>query len=212
MNIRKVVGIYLAAGKSERMGSNKLSLPLGADSLGSKALKTALHSKLDHIIVVTTEDDLLKWIPPSFFLAPYGQRWSHLPCAESRQGQASSLICGIKKAIHLQADGAMIILADQPFLSRDIINDILFLFRKEESYDFVAASCNGIPRPPILFSERRFGQLMKQQGDEGARKWLRKNGRHHGLMKEYADYKSFIDIDTREEYLLVKMLHDEKMS
>lgn len=209
MKIPKIVGIYLAAGKSERMGSDKLSLPLGDGKLGSRALKTALHSKLDHIFVVTREDDLLEWIHPSLFLAPYVQRWSHLPCAESMQGQSSSLKCGIKKAINSQADGAMVILADQPFLSKDIINEILVLFGEGKSYDFVAASHKEIMRPPVLFSERQFWRLMKLEGDEGARKWLRKSGHHHGVMKEYTDYKSFIDIDTREEYRLVKMLWEE---
>ena len=209
MNMPKIVGIYLAAGKSERMGFNKLSLPLGKEKLGSRALKTALHSTLDHIIVVTREDDLLEWVHPSLFLAPYAQRWSHLPCAESVQGQSSSIRGGIKKAIDLQADGAMIILADQPFLSRDIMDDILFLFREGQSYGFVAASYKEIPRPPILFSEREFRRLMKLQGDEGARKWLRTSGGFHGLIKEYTDYESFIDVDTKEEYWLIKMLCEE---
>ena len=47
----KVVGIYLAAGKSQRMGTpNKLALPVGKMSLGSLALETALKSSLDKVL------------------------------------------------------------------------------------------------------------------------------------------------------------------
>ncbi|MFC3885744.1 nucleotidyltransferase family protein [Bacillus songklensis] len=208
MNEAKIIGIYLAAGKSRRMGSNKLFLPLGDDRLGSRALKTALQSSLDHIVVITRQDDFLEWVHPSLFLEPFNKRWSYLPCPKAEQGQSLSLKCGIQKAQSLQADGIIILLADQPFISKEMLDELISLFNDKRSYDFVAASYNDIPRPPILFSKNQFSHLLKLKGDEGARRLLRKSGCHHGLMKHYDDYANFIDIDTREEYELVKMLWD----
>lgn len=49
----KTAAIYLAAGTSRRMGTDKRSLVLNGVSLGSMALKNALLSKLDHIFVIT---------------------------------------------------------------------------------------------------------------------------------------------------------------
>lgn len=62
-----IVAVYLAAGASKRMGSNKLLLPLGNGCLGSKALRTAVCSKVNHTIVVTKKGDSLEWIDPILF-------------------------------------------------------------------------------------------------------------------------------------------------
>ena len=45
----KIAGVYLAAGSSSRMGSNKLQLPVGTKTLGSLAVQTALQTSLHRI-------------------------------------------------------------------------------------------------------------------------------------------------------------------
>ena len=52
----KIAGIYLAAGNSSRMGSNKLALPVGTMTVGSLALETALKSSLDKVYIITKDD------------------------------------------------------------------------------------------------------------------------------------------------------------
>ncbi|MEK1832261.1 hypothetical protein AAAC51_35340 [Priestia megaterium] len=49
------------------MGRNKLLLPLGNGCLGSKALRKAISSKVNHTIVVTKKGDHLEWIDPILF-------------------------------------------------------------------------------------------------------------------------------------------------
>ena len=51
----KITGVYLAAGSSSRMGSNKLALPVGTKTLGSLAVQTALKTPLDQIYIITKE-------------------------------------------------------------------------------------------------------------------------------------------------------------
>lgn len=58
----KTAAIYLAAGTSRRMGTDKRSLFLNGVSLGSMALKNALLSELDHIFVITGKRDPLHWL------------------------------------------------------------------------------------------------------------------------------------------------------
>ncbi|WP_267897395.1 NTP transferase domain-containing protein [Peribacillus glennii] len=67
----RIIGIYLAAGESKRMGLDKRSLPLNQIPLGSVALKQALYSKLHHIVVVMRNEDSSDWLLPSFFLLPF---------------------------------------------------------------------------------------------------------------------------------------------
>ncbi len=67
MPVLNVVAVYLAAGSSKRMGSNKLLLPFRNGCLGSKALQAAVCSKVNHTIVVTKKGDNLEWIEPILF-------------------------------------------------------------------------------------------------------------------------------------------------
>jgi len=62
-----IVAVYLAAGASKRMGRNKLLLPLGNGCLGSKALRKAVSSKVNHTIVVTKKGDILSGLTLFFF-------------------------------------------------------------------------------------------------------------------------------------------------
>lgn len=204
MNNGGIFGIYLAAGKSSRMGFNKLLLPLGNMSLGSLALHTALMSQLDRILVITKEEDPLDWIDPSLLVHSLREKWYSIPCAIASQGQAYSLRCGLQEAQKGKAEAVMILLADQPFISCEMINELIFHYKnslqENKQYDYVAASYQEIPRPPILFSNRLFPLLLNMQGDKGARQLLRKGAAFEGITIEYEDARKFHDVDTEEEY------------
>ncbi|MDR6226786.1 CTP:molybdopterin cytidylyltransferase MocA [Desmospora profundinema] len=92
----------------------------------------------------------------------------------------------------------MIILADQPLITVKMINHIIRLYqtRKEK---YIASCYRGVPRPPVLFDSEMFPDLYQIQGDEGARRILRKDP-DRGLKIEYKHGKSFLDIDTPSEY------------
>lgn len=67
-----LIGVFLAAGKSRRMGQNKLALPLKGENIGSLSLKTALSSRLDHVLVVErTEHASLEWIGAPYHAPPF---------------------------------------------------------------------------------------------------------------------------------------------
>lgn len=63
---KKVVGVYLAAGSSRRMGTAKQSLEMAEGvRLGGVALLKALHSELHSVVVVVRVGDPLDWLPAS---------------------------------------------------------------------------------------------------------------------------------------------------
>lgn len=196
-----IIAIYLAAGKSSRMGVNKLSLPLSTYTIGSSALQTALLSSLDHILVVTKEQDSLKWMDPSFFHSPYLSQWTHVVCDDAEKGQAHSLQRGFQAAMSANPRGIMVLLADQPYLSEVTIEKVKKIYvHSSTPIDFVAARFEGIPRPPVIFSPRVIPNLMKLKGDIGARKLLQElDGRY----VEFSNVRDFFDIDTKGDYQIV---------
>ncbi|MGG4385615.1 NTP transferase domain-containing protein [Priestia megaterium] len=205
-----IVAVYLAAGASKRMGSNKLLLPLGNGCLGSKALQTAVSSKVNHTIVVTKKGDYLEWIDPILFSEAYQQKWSHTSCSSTLKGQSASLKCGLKKAKELNADAIIVLLADQPFISITLIDTFVSLFENHSSVPFISSFYQGIARAPVLFSKQMYSRLDKLQGDQGARKIIRQNENENGMFYECNDASLFMDIDTKQAYERIKKIYKEK--
>lgn len=192
-----IIAIYLAAGKSSRMGENKLSLPLSTCTIGSSALRTALSSSLEHVLVVSKKADSLNWVDPSLFCSPYSSQWSHVVCDDAEKGQAHSLHLGLNTAVSMNPKGIMVLLADQPFLSKSTIEQLITVYKHTRQGDFVAASFEDIPRPPVIFSPPVIPKLMKLQGDIGARKIFQELD---GMFVEFSEARDFYDIDTKEDY------------
>ncbi|PEJ59044.1 xanthine dehydrogenase [Bacillus sp. AFS002410] len=208
MKNSKIVAILLAAGSSKRMGQNKISLPLGSSTIGSYGLRQFIKSNIEHIFVVTKENDSLDWIDRDLFHFPNRDYWTQVPCSNAYQGQSFSLKCGLTAALKMNPLSIMILLADQPFLSIKTINEIHqnYIKRTSEnpSIPFLAASFQGIPRPPIIFSTNTLPELFMLSGDEGARTLIRKQTKLEGLLVEFENMWDFFDIDTKEAYDVAK--------
>ncbi|MBB5325027.1 xanthine dehydrogenase accessory protein pucB [Anoxybacillus tepidamans] len=208
MKFVKITGIFLAAGKSERMGENKLSLPLKDKAIGSVSLYTAVTSELDHVFVITREDDPLDWIDYGLRTEKLRNRWTVVPCREAGKGQSFSLKAGLCKAEEEKADGVVVLLADQPFITTDMINELIFQYEQhlntDEQLDFVASMFQGVLRPPVLLSKRLFQSLKTLKGDVGAQQMIRQNSNLNGISITYKDRKAFFDIDTKEDYQLAR--------
>ncbi|WP_166238685.1 nucleotidyltransferase family protein [Paenibacillus turpanensis] len=194
-----VVAIYLAAGSSSRMGEPKLSLPAGEAALGTLALQAVLDSEVDHTIVVIQEDRETGWIG-RFLGERLDGTWSLVVCREAESGMAYSIRCGIKEAVAKGARAAVFVLADQPFITRLMINRLLRAERDNPGAGFVASGDDGTPKPPVWFSRRLFPELLRLEGDEGARKLLRQPEQFGGVRVDFAERRCFMDIDTPEDY------------
>lgn len=193
--MKRIVGIYLAAGKSERMGKCKLSLPLNAKPLGTMALQEIIKSNIDHLLIVTN-DYRASWLNSADFLRTYSAKWENIVSLQAHLGQSYSLCTGIRRANQLGAESIIVFLADQPFVKTSMINRLINEAVNEHAY--VASFDGKNVMPPVLFHKHVFDDLMSITGDKGARSLLR-NGSLKGVsVKMCSDY--LIDIDTIEEY------------
>ncbi|WP_210468433.1 NTP transferase domain-containing protein [Sporosarcina sp. 6E9] len=194
----KVVGIYLAAGKSRRMGTpNKLALPVGKMSLGSLALDTALNSMLSKVFIIIREEDDASWIAPDMLTNP---KAAIIKCSSAHLGQAESLRCGIEKAANEKADAAMVILADQPFITTLMLDELIDCMKTNPTCKYVATADVDLLMPPVLFSASMYPSLLDLEGDRGARAILRGIPRNKGRQIPCKDKRFVFDVDTAEDY------------
>ncbi|PLT28513.1 nucleotidyltransferase family protein [Peribacillus deserti] len=201
MAAKRIAGIYLAAGSSKRMGFQKLLLPSPQGIIGTAALKTAIKSCLDFIIIVTNSILL-----SSFQMFNHNDKCHIILSPDSDKGMSHSLKAGLKKALDLHVDAIVVILADQPLISETIINHLIHTFRKREECLFAASSFNSLIRPPVLLSSKLFPEINNLVGDEGARRIIRREYLHKGVITNYQQEELFLDIDTFQDYLLIKKL------
>jgi molybdenum cofactor cytidylyltransferase len=199
----KVIGIYLAAGSSKRMGQNKLLLNLNGQHLGSLALQTALKSKLDHVIVVLKPDDSLIWAG-SLHEGKYAAKWTAVTSEESRKGMSYSLKCGLTEAIKMRADAVIVMLADQPCITVAMINFLINTFNDGGSQSFRGYKFNEHITPPFLFSQKFYPFLMKLDGDNGARGLVNGEYRQEGSFYLLKSVVSCFDVDTMEDFEFIK--------
>ena len=188
----KIIGVYLAAGNSRRMGLHKLSLLLHNEPLGNAALKTALSSNLSDMIIVTND---ASWVLQSL----RHENVHILSCPGSSQGQSHSLRCGVQKAMDMKADGIVVLLADQPFIKTELINELIDCYKQHKTVYYVAAKYKGIVRPPVLFAKKAFPILQTLQGDQGARAIFQKSF-VEGITISYEEAALFYDVDSWSDY------------
>ncbi|MGH2514906.1 MAG: nucleotidyltransferase family protein [Ktedonobacterales bacterium] len=184
-------GIVLAAGRSSRMGSHKLLLHLGGHPLVTYAVNAALASKADPVVVV------LGYMAEQVRVALPAGNYQVVENPRYAEGMATSLRAGIA-AVPAGTAGALVLLADQPLLRVNYLNQLLD--EAEEAPDgIVAASYGGRRGNPVYFPRALFGELLAVEGDEGGRSVLT---RHADRLRLVAlePVEAALDVDRPGEY------------
>lgn len=183
----QVTLVLLAGGRSQRFGTDKLTQLYLGRPLGLHVV-VALEAVpfRDRIAVVshTTLD-----------LAGCGYRTVRND--DPAAGMGRSLRLGVEAACAGGAEAVLIALADMP---RVTATHIYRLLDRAEGPDAIVASSDGvIPRPPVLFGCTHFDDLLRSEGDMGARDLVK---RGHHVVTSPAE---LVDIDTPED--LATLIH-----
>ncbi len=187
----KVAAIVLAAGRSTRMGGpNKLLAELRGKPLVRIVAEQALASKAAEVIVVTGHQRA----EVEAALAGLDLRFTHNPAfAEGLAGSVKAGVAAVGEAM----SGAVVCLGDMPLIDSHLIDRLIEAFAPERGLLIAAPVSDGRRGNPVLWSRRFFPELMKLEGDIGARHLIEQHG------EAVADVAvegrgAFLDIDTPE--------------
>jgi molybdenum cofactor cytidylyltransferase len=185
-----VAGILLAAGTSSRMGSNKLLFQLDGESLLRRAARRALAAGVEPLLVVVGHE---------------AERAAHeldgLTCRAVfhpgfEQGITSSLQAGLA-ALPEGTRAAVVMLADMPFVTSEMIAALLARYRASEA-PLVISDYEGVNAPPMVYDRVLFEELWTMTGG-GCGKQVVKRHRDEAEVLRWPA-AALADVDLPEDY------------
>ena len=197
--MKGLAGLVLAAGASTRMGRPKQLLPIAQCTLLDRVLSEALASDLGVVALVL--GFRAKAILTGLRTDLRHPRLKIIENKNYRQGISTSIIAGLS-AVEAEWDGVMILLADMPGVTAELIN---FLIRRSKAsrLPLAAVTSKGKRSHPVVIRRPFFGALHQLRGDEGARALFGEHADQVCLVEPEEDYDDR-DIDTEDDYLALK--------
>lgn len=186
-----IVAIVLAAGRSERMGAQKLLLPLEGMPLIARVVDEVLASPVDEVLVVVGQDrdaieHALRGRPVKLVVNPHagGDMLSSV-----RQGLRS--IAGDARA-------ALVVLGDQPGISRAVVAELILALDRRGG-GIAVPTFQGKRGHPLLLAASYGDEILGSYDGVGLRGLLRV---HHADVVEVplASPEVLEDVDVPEDY------------
>ncbi len=160
----RFAAIVLAAGKSTRMGSNKLLTELNGKPLLVQTVAQIKASGVDEIVVVTGHQSaqIERVLPVTEVKIVHNPDYA--------EGLASSIKAGITAVQNF--DAAFVCLGDMPLIRADDMKRMMAAFDIEEGRTLIAPAHGHKLGNPVLWGQEHFTALMALDGDRGARSLL----------------------------------------
>lgn len=187
--------VILAGGRGTRAGGSKIIWEFEGIPAVRRVAEAALAAcGVDRAVVVTGA-----W-PGEVRAALAGLPLIIGHNSDYAQGQAESLKTGLS-SLGEGLRAVIFLLADQPFITSQIIDDLVVFYRGSGS-PIAAPVFAGQRVNPVLFDLARFrDDLMKLNGDEGGRSLMADHASEVGLLDmSDRDPRCFQDFDTPEQY------------
>lgn len=190
------VVVVLAAGQGARFTgtAHKLEQSLGSHSVLGQVLERALGSQLP-VVVVTTErlaEQARRHVASrDIVIVPAAGSDSALPL-----GMGYSIAAGVSARSH--ATGWLIMPGDMPMVRSDTL---VAVAKGLADHPIAYAQYHGRRGHPVGFSAELFTELLKLNGETGAKRLL---ARYPALGVDVEDPGVLVDIDTEADLLLVR--------
>ncbi|MED5579805.1 MAG: nucleotidyltransferase family protein [Nitrospinota bacterium] len=194
----KISIIILAAGLSQRFNGNKLLVEIDEIPLVRKTVEIYMENDpYEIIIVVGYEQEKIK-------SALKGLNVKFALNEKFKEGQSTSVIKGILST-NKHSDGYLFGLADQPFISKELIKKIIDSFYLHEGKEtlIVAPFVEEQRGNPVLFSASLRQKLLNISGDQGARDiYAHIQDKFPSAIERVniLEKKTFYDLDTEEDF------------
>jgi molybdenum cofactor cytidylyltransferase len=181
----KIVGILLAAGSASRFGGGKLLHPLADGTpIGVASLRSLRAALPEVLAVVRNGDEGLRALLEAEGVCVR-------VCSDAHLGMARSFVCGVDAS--RDADGWVIALADMPFVLTQTIKAIAE--RIAQTGRIAIPAYRRQRGHPVGFGRRYLEELLRLQGDEGARSVIGRHSRDVEII-DCDDRGTLRDIDT----------------
>ena len=188
-----ISAILLAAGQSKRMGGdNKLIKKYNKKYLINYIVGTLIKSKVDKIIIVLGFQS-----PKVRKITAKNEKINFIYNKNYKSGISSSIKAGLKR-VSKKNIGFLIVQADMPLISKNIINSICYVVKKNRK-EIIAPTYKGKMGNPIGFKYSMVKILNKVKKDTGAKKIILRNKKRLGFIK--VNSKSiFKDFNTKRDF------------
>jgi xanthine dehydrogenase accessory factor len=183
-----ISAIVLAAGEGTRFGQCKQLARVGGKALLQHTLDNLRASKIDEVVVIlgARADEIREQVR--------FERERVVINPDYAQGMSTSIQAGLRA---IDAEGALIVLADQPFVAPGTI-DLLIDEHRRTRAKVVIPTYNGFRGNPVLVDRSLFAEMMEIRGDIGCRAVF---GEHReSIVKVPVDDRGVVtDIDTPDD-------------
>lgn len=188
---KKVSSVILAAGKSTRMGQQKLVMPFQNSTIIKSIVEKSLNSNTTNtIVVVGSHKDQVKNDLENYNV-------TLIENENFEDGMLSSIKVGIASINH-KSDGILILLGDQPMVSEIILNRLITSFQKT-SKGLIVPTYKGKRGHPVLIHSKYKDNIHQLNPAIGLRELFLNNSQD--IVEIEVDTASILkDIDTPEDY------------
>lgn len=160
---KTVAAVVLAAGSSRRMGGiNKLMLSIEGTPMVVRVVEALEGSCVDRILVVTGHE------AERIGGALSGRKVELVHNPGYEEGIGASIRTGIS-ALRKDFDGALIVLADMPWVGTQVVDRLIDAFAEADEHSIFIPSFGGKRGNPILWSSKHFPELLELAGDVGGK-------------------------------------------
>jgi molybdenum cofactor cytidylyltransferase len=188
-----ISAIVLAAGEARRMGETKQLLPWRGKTVLEHVLDTLLSSSVDEVVLVLGHEAerVLEKVAIREIKVVFNPDY--------QKGMSTSLRRGFM-AMNKDAEGFLVVLADQPAVTPEIIDRLIDSFRRvRPGKNIVAPSFRGRRGHPVLFGRKYREEFGGLTGEVGGREILARHPEDILALEVDTD-AVLIDLDTPEDY------------
>jgi CTP:molybdopterin cytidylyltransferase MocA len=178
----KTAALILAAGASTRLGQPKQLVRLGEETLLGRAIRIANEAGCEPIVVVlgANKEEIEAVVPLGSIHVVHNEEW--------QEGMASSIRAGLRDLAVGMTEGVLVMACDQPRVTVEHLRALLGV------NGLASSGYAGRRGVPAVFPRDLFSELMKLQGDAGARDILQ-----HETVTVIELPGGEVDIDTPED-------------
>jgi molybdenum cofactor cytidylyltransferase len=185
----RVAAVMLAAGSSTRLGRNKLLLELGGETVVRRAVRAALDSGVDRVVVVLGHQaDLVR------------RQLDGLACEvvvnpDHERGVGTSLHAGIRAVG--EADAVVVLLADMPFVSGAMIRGVVER-HVATGARLVLSHYGDVQAPPTLYARALWAEVLAEPDERCGKRIARRHAAEAAIVPW--PQAALRDIDVAADY------------